>query len=188
MDLQRRKFTYQDYLSWPQDERWEIIDGTARYAEVAVLSDQYRILVAFAAQFHTYLLGYPNKLFGAPVEVCLPLNGELPADAVNVVCPDMAVFDKELLDGRCCKGIPTLIAEMLTPASLLRDTQEKFQLYEQAGVPEYWLIQPETATVMVFQLTAGKYGPSRTYSRQDELPVGFAKDFRLCLAEIFDSW
>ena len=121
MPARRQDYTYADLLSWPDNERWELIDGVAYDMTPAPSTNHERISVALVAQFHTLLKGSPCEAFTAPFAVRLPHPAEDDMTASTVVQPDLTlVCDREKLDARGCLGAPTLVVEILSP-----DTERK---------------------------------------------------------------
>jgi len=185
------RFTYADLLTWPADERWELIDGVA-YKMAYDLSPtpsrhHQQIVTALSAQFYNYLEGKPCEVFSAPFDVRLPKPAEDGMSATTVVEPDVTVVcDPEKLDDRGCLGAPTLVVEVLSPDTATYDQREKFHTYERAGVPEYWIISPFGQNLQVFTLDAtGHYGPPTVYGKDEEVPVGVLPGLVIQLGRVF---
>ncbi len=143
MPPEPRRFTYADLLSWPAEERWELIDGVAYDISPAPSREHEEITVALILQFGNFLKGNPCRVYTAPFDVRLPNASEDAMTASTVVQPDLTVVcDLKKLDARGCLGAPSMVVEIVSPDSAARDLQVKFQLYEQAGVPEYRVILP----------------------------------------------
>lgn len=181
------RYTYADYLQWDDDERWELIDGVAYNMSPAPSRKHQEISQNLSREIGTYLKGKSCKVYAAPFDVRLPLKGEEDKKTGNVVQPDIVVVcDSSKLDDRGCIGAPDLIIEILSPSTAKKDMVAKFNLYEQAGVQEYWLVHPTDHTVMVFKLgDDGKYGRYEMYDQSEQLAVGIFSDLVLDLHEIF---
>ena len=97
-----------------------------------------------------------ENLFYAPFDVVLPSRE---GEENTVVQPDLCVVcdPKKLADGKRCLGAPDLIVEILSPGNARHDTDDKFHLYEEAGVGEYWIVRPNDKEVNVFVLENGAY-------------------------------
>ena len=94
-------------------------------------------------------------LFTAPFDVRLLLPSHKKKDNKidTVVQPDLCVIcDENKLDKQGCVGAPDLIVEILSPGNSRREMRDKFELYEEAGVLEYWIIDPERRAVFVYIL------------------------------------
>jgi Uma2 family endonuclease len=181
-----RKFTYQDYLEWGDNERWEIIDGEAYNMTPAPSRAHQEILGALFNTFYNYLADNSCKVYVAPFDVRLPENqNEL--DVINVVQPDLTVVcDPSKLDEKGCDGSPDLIVEIISPSTAAHDYIRKLALYERCQVPEYWIVHPVDKTVMVFLLMENReYGKPRIYAGEDQIPVNLFPDLMVNLKKVF---
>ncbi len=159
-DTQQR-YTYQDYLSWPDEPRYELLDGEAVMMTAPSTMHQ-RVIRELVTQL-TIALRSKSKdceVFPAPFDVRLGT-----ADAANdqtrtVVQPDISVIcDRNKLDDKGCKGAPDWIIEVLSPSTASIDLIRKLRLYERFGVREYWVIHPTDRVVMMWTLgDDGRYG------------------------------
>lgn len=165
-------FTYADYCQWPEDERWELIDGVA-YAMTA--PSRHHQLVSFEVgfQIRTYLTGKNCSIYAAPFDVRLPRANEADDKTSTVIQPDLAVIcDKSKLDDKGCKGAPDWVTEVLSPATALKDMDKKRRLYEQHGVREYWIIHPTDRWIMVYTLKDdGQYGLPQMFGMDEPTAV-----------------
>ena len=168
MGLRKNKtdymFTYKDYSSWPENERWELIDGVAYDMSPAPSRKHQEISFELAGLLREYLKGKTCKAFAAPFDVLLPNYPLGNVDEINtVVQPDILVIcDPSKLIDKGCLGAPDLIVEILSPSTSKKDLNEKFQLYEKHGVKEYWVVDPGNKYIQVFHLQnegkgSGKY-------------------------------
>lgn len=106
------KQTYADYLTWPENERWEIIDGqpcmqsAPEWPHQSVSGELYR-------QISNYLLDKPCRVFASPFDLCLPEYNEIDDDITNIFQPDIViVFDDKKLRKTGYFGVPSLIIEI----------------------------------------------------------------------------
>lgn len=171
---QDRKYTYADYLTWPDDERWEIIEGVAYDMSPAPNVEHQRILRKLFYQFEDYLKDKTCEVFVSPFDVILLTPSEKDEEIDTVVQPDIVIVcDKSKLDDKGCKGTPDLIIEITSPSTAKKDLKEKLFLYEKSGVKEYWTVHPTDKTVMVFKLGENKeYGRPEIYGEEDKINVG----------------
>ena len=119
----------------------------------------------------------------------MPLTGETKDDKIyNVVQPDICVIcDLSKLDERGCIGAPDLIVEVLSPSTLKYDWNYKFNLYEKAGVREYWIVDPKTKVTNVFLLQPdGKYDLGTVYECNQKAPVHIFERLEIDLNELFE--
>jgi Uma2 family endonuclease len=148
------KFTYKEYCSWPDDERWELIDGVAYDMSPAPSSKHQRISRILSTKIDNFLLDKKCELFIAPFDVLLPIFPIEDENKINtVVQPDISVIcDSTKIVERGCLGAPDLIIEILSPSTSKKDLNEKFQLYENFGIKEYWVVDPGNKFIQVFHL------------------------------------
>lgn len=182
-------YTYGDYETWPEDQRWELIDGVPYDMTPAPSRKHQEILGALYLQFAGYLKGKPCRVYLAPFDVRLPQGQEEDAKIKTVVQPDLTVVCERIkLDDKGCKGAPDLVIEITSPHTAAKDAKLKLALYEKTGVREFWLVQPLDATVMVFTLdNNGKYGNPETFAPNDQIPVKiFSGELLVDLAQIFE--
>jgi len=183
-----QKYTYADYLTWPDDERWEIIDGVAYAMSPSPGTRHQRLSLSLSLQFGNYLKGKQCALFVAPFDVRLSERiGFTDEKITTVVQPDLLVVsDKTKLDDRGCSGTPDLVIEILSPSTAVRDIKLKFDLYQQHSVKEYWLIHPAEQTLLVYKLDkTGMYGAADRYAGNDQVSVSLLGELVIDLAEVF---
>lgn len=152
-------YTYQDYLTWPDDERWELIDGVPYNMTPAPARIHQEIIVELSRQIANFLQDKDCRIYVAPFDVRLP-KGQESDDAVEtVVQPDIAVVcGSEKLDEAGCRGAPDWVIEVLSPSTAAKDQIQKRDVYQRHGVKEYWLVHPMDKTVTVYRLEQNKYG------------------------------
>ncbi|MHB1407964.1 MAG: Uma2 family endonuclease [Desulfitobacteriaceae bacterium] len=182
-----RIYTYEDYLQWPEDERWEIIDGVAFDMTPAPTSNHQLVLGELLTIFNQYLKGKPCVALVAPFDVRLPRAAESDKKATTVVQPDLTVIcDKSKIDRRGCLGSPDLVVEISSPSTFHKDIKTKFKRYEEAEVKEYWIVHPEGKTIVVYRLQDnGSYTAPEVYGVEDLLPVGIFPDLIITLKDVF---
>ena len=183
-----KRLSYSDLLKWPENERYELYDGRP----VALASPSIRhqeVLTALLLQIGQYLKGKPCKVFPAPCDLRLFESIEDDPDHVDYVLqPDlMVVCDKEKIDQRGVRGAPNLVIEVLSESSRRYDMITKFSLYSRAGVPEYWIADPENQIVQVFKLEEGQYHAPDTYTSAASVPVGVLSDCVIELQQVFSE-
>ena len=184
-----REFTYGDYLTWPDDERWEIINGDAIAMTPAPNLEHQRYLGRLAVKFHQFLEGKPCEVFVAPLDVLLPNAGESEEEVRSVVQPDiMVVCDPDKLDRRGIKGAPDLVVEIVSPSTASNDYIRKLRLYEKHGVKEYWILHPTDRTVLRFLLgKAGRFSDPKTFREDESVDSRILKGLSIDLPAIFAS-
>lgn len=178
-------YSYADYLTWPEDERWEILDGVPSLQATPSRIHQ-EISMELARQISNYLQGKPCRVYPAPFSVRLDSEKD-EKDSKNVVEPDISIVcDANKLDEKGCKGAPDMIIEIVSPSSGRVDKVTKFNKYEASGVQEYWIVEPDQKLVSVFLLTTnGRYGRPETYTDEDTIKVSLFPDLLIDLKEVF---
>jgi len=152
-------FTYADYCTWPDEERWELIDGEAYAMSPAPARIHQEVVVALVAQIHGALDGTACQVYVAPFDIRLPDQDEADEAIETVVQPDIAVIcNPAKLDEKGCRGAPDWIIEVLSPSTAAKDQIRKRELYERHGVLEYWLVHPTDRILFVYRLGADGYG------------------------------
>jgi Uma2 family endonuclease len=142
-----RRFSYADYKDWELNsgERYELIQGEAR-AMAAPSWYHQSISVETTRQFANFFLGKPCKVFSAPFDVRLFYQEDGSDD--TVVQPDLSVVcGKEKRGKEGCRGAPDFVLEILSPGNTAEEMQKKLLLYKEAGVREYWIVDPATKSV-----------------------------------------
>lgn len=154
------RHTYAEYLTWPDGERDELINGTAYVREPPAPSRFHQELVGeLYLQARLALDGKSCRAYIAPFDVRLPQSGEADELIDTVVQPDvLIVCDLSKLDKRGMHGAPDWIAEVLSPASASHDQIVKLPAYERAGVPEVWFVHPIDRILSIYRLEGGRYG------------------------------
>jgi len=158
--------TYRDYFYWDDDKRYEIIDGIAQMMTSPSLVHQ-TISGDLMVAIWTFLKGKPCQVLTAPFDVRLFPREDL--SDTTVVQPDILVVcdPAKLADGKACKGAPDLVIEIMSDSSAIMDRKVKAEKYREAGVKEYWIVNPEGLSILVNVLTDGHYA-STTY--RDSVP------------------
>ena len=176
MGLALRKekhYTYADYLQWPDETRYELIDGEAFLMSPAPLVEHQEVAGEVYYQLRNQLDGQPCRPYIAPVDVRLPRKDEADAAIDTVVQPDiLVVCDPRKIDRRGVRGAPDWVLEVLSPSTAAHDQIAKRRTYERAGVREYWLVHPGDRTLTVYLLDNGQYGRPEIYELKDATPVG----------------
>ncbi|RUM93374.1 MAG: Uma2 family endonuclease [Thiothrix sp.] len=154
-----KRHTYGEYLSWSDDERYELIDGIAYAMGAAPVRMHQRLLGEMFRQIADALDDSDCEVDIAPFDVRLPERNEVDEEIINVVQPDLIVVcDRDKLDERGCRGAPDWVIEVLSPSTAGHDQILKLALYERHGVREYWLAHPADRIVTIYHLENGQFG------------------------------
>ena len=174
-----QRFSWNEYKQWPEEERWQLINGQAFCMTAApnirhqkVTGNLYRIIA--------------NKLSG---KSCVPFIA--PTDVVfddyNIVQPDvLVVCEKGRITDANIQGAPDLVMEVISPSSSFMDRKLKLELYERFGVPEYLLVDPMGDLVERYRLVERRYGRADVFPWHGELPLVSLPGITLSLWEVFE--
>ena len=183
-------YTYSDYLTWQGGEMTELIKGKIYKMSPAPTSTHQKVSGKLHIKIGVFLEGKSCQLFAAPFDVRLPVSKKKKADKdiITVVQPDLCVIcDPSKIDERGCLGAPDWIIEILSPHTSAKDLREKFDVYEEAGVKEYWVVHPQEQTILVYTLDVdGKYkGILKPYVRTDGISPMILPDLTIDLYQVF---
>jgi Uma2 family endonuclease len=163
-------YTYADYLKWNFEERLELIKGKIFRMSPAPAPIHQEISGKINALFLRLLKKKKCKVYAAPFDVRLPVkNKKKDEEIISVVQPDISIIcDETKIDSRGCLGAPDLVIEILSPGNNKKDIKVKHELYEQSGVPEYWVVFPIEESVIVFIIDKKeKYKATALYAADD---------------------
>jgi Uma2 family endonuclease len=178
--LKDQRYTYADYCTWDDSERWELIDGIP-YAMSSPTWEHQGVSSELSRQIGNFLRDKPCKVFAAPFDV--RLNADTYDD--TVVQPDIVVIcDRSKLSGTGCVGAPEMVIEILSPSTARRDKLVKFQQYRKAGVREYWIVDSDSKTVAAHILENDEY-ITRAYGETDNAPVHILEGCTIELSYVF---
>lgn len=187
MPKENKKYTYSEYLTWPEEEKWEIINGEP-YMQAAPSWQHQAISRELMLQFGEYLRNKTCQVFAAPFDLRLTYENENDEDITNVYQPDLLVIcDKSKLKGTGYYGVPSLVVEIISQSTAKIDRLLKFNMYEKAGVKEYWIVEPDAKIVSVFTLQENnKYGRPELYTENDNVEVSIFTDLIIELNAVFN--
>jgi len=190
LDMNKR-YTYADYLTWMDDVRRELFDGFVKLMTPSPTRKHQETSFKLVRCIGNYLYKKSCKIYYSPSDVRLPDKQSNKSDnkIYTVVQPDIfVVCDLSKLDDRGCLGAPDLIIEIISAKNSKRDVKDKFKIYEEHGVREYWIVNPNDENVNVFLLAQnGKYQFVSMYADDDKIPVNiFNGEFEVDLLEVFE--
>jgi len=177
---QDNRHTWTEYRTWPDDERWEIIDGVAYNMSPAPSTRHQAIVGNLFAYLHRHLAGKGCRPFMAPTDVRI--------SETDVVQPDiLVVCDPARITPSHIEGAPDLVMEVLSPGTSAKDLREKKWLYQRSGVREYWVVDPLELYVQRFLLTRdGRYGEAEVFGPQEVVPSVVLEGLTVDLREVFE--
>jgi Uma2 family endonuclease len=184
-----KQYSYADYLKWQFEERIELLKGFITRMAAPNVYHQ-RISIELGRQIANYLHKSPCSVFTAPFDVRLTRKSKITnKDVLTVVQPDICVIcDKEKLDKRGCIGAPDWIIEILSPGNSKKEMKDKFEIYQESGVREYWLVQPEDKAVFAYILNnEGKYIGLAPLTEDDMASSFVFPDLQINLKDVFEE-
>ena len=186
-------YSYADYLTWQFDDAVEIIKGKIMAMSPAPSAEHQGISWRFSGCLFNFLKDKPCRAFTAPFDVrlfdrhkSLIANREI----FSVVQPDISVIcDKTKIDSQGCLGAPDWVIEILSKGNSKKEMQLKYQLYQESGVKEYWLIYPYEKAVHQFVLddNSEKYQLLNMYCGEDIATPHLFPNLQINLNEIFED-
>lgn len=181
-------YTFADCLTWGENERIEIINGDAVMMAPPTRAHQ-KISGELFRQLANFLEGKKCEVYAAPFAVRLfEKEGDSPESVDTMVDPDISVVcDHGKLDKHGCKGAPDFVVEILSPSTQRHDRLVKLDLYQRAGVREYWIVDPDSATVQVFTLKDKYLHPHEVYNEKDIAKVNVLEGCFIELPKIFPN-
>ncbi|GIO68114.1 Uma2 family endonuclease [Paenibacillus cookii] len=181
---EKKLHTYQDWLTW--DGAWELINGKAYNLSEAPTALHQFVVRELHFALRTHLQNQSCYVFVAPFDVFFSESNSYDVPD-HVTQPDLSVVcSKHQISKNGCHGAPTMIIEVLSPSTALKDFNEKFNLYQRYGVQEYWIVDPGNRTVHVNMLQDGLYQVRNLYTEQDDVWSNIFKDFQISLSKLFN--
>lgn len=180
-------YTYADYLKWTVEERLELIKGKVFRMSPAPNMRHQWISSKIVGPLWSYLRNKTCRVFSAPFDVRLPRKSKKDEDIITVVQPDICVVcDLSKLDDKGCIGAPDIVVEILSPSNNKKELKNKYEVYEESGVREYWIIYPVEKSFFRYILDKdGKFQPTHLLTEGDIVTTSILPGFQLDLEEVF---
>jgi Uma2 family endonuclease len=178
--IEKKKYTYEDYLKTPDDKRYELIEGELLMTPSPITNHQ-RISRKIAFLIEKFVTENDlGEVFYAPYDVYL--------DDENVVQPDIMFISKgrsKIIGEKNLQGAPDLVVEILSESTAYRDLIQKKKLYAKFGVKEYWIVVPEEKTIDIYSLKDKSYLLYKSYGKDATLESTSLRGFKIDLQGIF---
>lgn len=173
---ENKLYTYADYLTYPENERIEIIDGQIYAMSPSPSRIHQKIILKLSTQIENYITSNkgPCEVYPAPFDVILKDDNEVIINSKTTIQPDISVIcDKNKLTDKGCVGAPDLIIEVVSPFNPNNDYIRKLNLYDHYKVREYWIVNPMEENILVYSLDKNnQYAAPKLYSFKDKVKVG----------------
>lgn len=168
---QEKYYTAEEFYAIPEDIRAELVNGKIVYmAAPGRLHQELSRELLFSITRYIKEKGGKCRVFAAPFNVQLKENEDV------VLEPDISVIcDTDKLTKHGCVGAPDWVIEIVSPSNPSYDYITKLNLYNNAGVREYWIVEPKNETVYVYDMDGGEL-PLKTYSFRDSIKAGIYED------------
>ena len=184
-----KKYSYADYLTWELNERVELIKGWIYKMSPAPKRKHQRVSLKLTLQLVNFLDTCGCQVYEAPFDVRLKKNKGSDSEVNTVVQPDISVFcDLSKLDDRGAIDAPDLVVEITSDSTMKKDYNEKFNIYEENGVREYWIVNPDSHSMEIFKLENNKFDSVGVFNIHDgatEVSSVIFPDLKVNLVEIF---
>lgn len=181
-------YSYANYLTWLFDDRVELLKGKL-FKMSAPSPFHQEISGNLFSVFHGYLKGKACKVYYAPFDVRFFKESKADKDIYTVLQPDICVIcNRDKIDKRGCIGAPDLVIEILSPGNNKKELLNKYTIYEEFGVKEYWIVSPGEQTLLKYTLDLqGKYQPSKLFTLSEKVYSEVLPGFELDLDVVFED-
>ena len=182
-------YSYAHYLTWLFDDRVELIKGEVFKMSLAPSPYHQQISVRIASELFVFLKSNLCKVYTAPFDVRFPKESTADKDIYTVLQPDICVIcDPKKLDDRGCIGAPDIVVEILSPGNNKMELLNKYNVYQEFGVQEYWVISPAVKTFLKYTLDEnGKYRASKLFTLSEKVYSEVLPGFELYLDAVFED-
>ena len=184
-----KQYTYADYLAWRIEERLELIKGWVMRMSAPSIAHQ-TIQMELILEMGTFFRNHPCRFLAAPVDVCLTRKGANDTSIKTVVQPDLLVVcDLEKIKmNRNVMGAPDLVVEILSPGNTKKEMKQKYEVYEENSVREYWLVHPTEKYAVIHSLQPdGKFRASAYFTDDDILVSPLFPELHINLSLVFKN-
>jgi Uma2 family endonuclease len=179
-----KTYNYSDYLMWNFKERVELIKGFIMKMSPAPSLSHQRVSQNLSGNFYENFKRKPCSVFVAPFDVRLPIKSE--KKDTTVVQPDLCIIcDESKLDEKGCNGVPDLMVEIISTNNSKHDINTKFNLYKEAGVLEYWIIEPLDKILLVYTLKDNEYIGLPPQTEGESIKSPLFPELKIALDDVF---
>lgn len=177
-------YTYADYLLWQFTERVELIKGYIKKMSPAPSLLHQKVSLSLTLEIAPFFKNGSCNLFVAPFDVRLHIPSA--KKDTTVVQPDLCVIcDNAKLDKLGCNGTPDLMIEIISPNNSKHDVDTKFKLYEEAGVLEYWIVEPYDKMIIIYTLQNAKFIGLKPFTEGEHIASPLFPNLKIALNDIF---
>ena len=175
----KQRFTWNDYRSWDDGKRWEIVGGETFALTPSPASRHQSVVTTLARELAAFFKGKTCRVFVAPMDV--KLSDE------DIVQPDLLVVcNPSQIRPTHIEGPPALAIEILSAHTYRHDRVRKLMLYARFGIKEYWIVNPYPSVSEIYILDSGAFRLHTGYEREDTLLSPTFPGLKITLADVFD--
>jgi Uma2 family endonuclease len=179
-------YTYADYLTWQFQERLELFRGKIFKMSPAPNRLHQLLLGSIYRKIMQVFDEKPCQVYIAPFDVRLVKSKKNNTKVTTVVQPDICIIcDTNKLDDKGCNGAPDLVVEILSPGNTKKEMGIKFELYEENGVKEYWIVQPENKSIIIYTLQNKTFIGLKPLTEDDIMKSPLFPQLKFKLMDIF---
>ena len=185
-----KTYTYADYYSWKFEERVELFKGKVYPIGDSPGINHQQVLGNVAGELYSFLKGKETEVLMAPLDIRLVAKGIKDEEITTVVQPDVIVFcDRSTLDDRGGIGSPSIVIEILLPGKNDKEITLKYDLYEEFGIKEYWIVRLDEQSLTQYVLNEdGKYVGKRPSTAGDKVTTDLIPGFELAMTDVFHKF
>jgi Uma2 family endonuclease len=182
-------YSYSNYLNWLFPERVELIAGRIFKMSPAPSSFHQVITGKIYRRLGNFLERQSCKVFISPFDVRFPKESKDDNEIFTILQPDICVIcDSNKIDARGCIGAPDLVVEVLSPGNTKMELLNKYRVYEEFGVKEYWVVSQSDQSILIYTLTEmGKFQPSKIFTLSEKITSTVLPGFELALDDVFED-
>lgn len=179
-------YTAQDYAKWTFEGLFELIKGRVWKMSPAPSASHQRVCFELTSEFSNVFRRKACQVFFAPFDVYLVNEGQSVAQGSTVVQPDLCVIcDAQKIEEKGCIGAPDLVVEILSPSTAKKDLNDKYSIYQEFGVKEYWVVFPFDKAITLYVLHEGSFVEHASYAISDRLQSHLFPELSFELSEVF---
>jgi Uma2 family endonuclease len=182
-------YSYANYLNWLFPERVELIKGKIFKMSPAPSSVHQEVIGNIFLKLGNFLKKQPCKVYVSPFDVRFPKDSNNDKAIFTVLQPDICVIcDRSKIDAHGCIGAPDLVVEVLSPGNSKMELLNKYKVYEEFGVKEYWVVSQSDQNILIYTLNEeGKFQPSKIFTLSEKITSSVLPGFELALDDVFED-
>ena len=181
--------SFSEYLKSSDEVQYEVLNGQIISMSPSPTTKHQHVQRELLIEFGNYLRGKESNVFSTPIDVCLFADKNMSTTSIkDWVQPDLVVVcDHEKITEKCIIGAPDMVIEILSPSTARNDRLVKFNAYQEAGVKEYWIVDPANEYVEVYIKQDNQLVRTGVFTKEDTIYVTLLGDLEINLSVIFPN-